>query len=92
MYAGTIVESCGTPELFKRPLHPYTQGLLNSILTFSKRKGAVEAIKGMIPDLIQPPPGCRFHPRCVQAKDVCRVEKPALIEVGDGHLVSCHLY
>ena len=92
MYAGAIVENCTTSQLFKRPLHPYTQGLLNSILTFSKRKGTAEAIKGMIPDLIQPPPGCRFHPRCLWTKPVCQAVKPALIEVEEGHWVSCHLY
>ncbi len=92
MYAGNIVENCSTLQLFKRPLHPYTQGLLNSILTFSKREATAQGIKGMIPDLIQPPPGCRFHPRCLLAMDVCHREKPPSIEIEEGHWVSCHLY
>jgi oligopeptide/dipeptide ABC transporter ATP-binding protein len=92
MYAGNIVENCSTVQLFKRPLHPYTQGLLNSILTFSKREGEAQVIKGMIPDLIQPPPGCRFHPRCQSAMEICREEKPVLVEFENGHWVSCHLY
>jgi len=92
MYAGTIVEHCSTPQLFQGALHPYTRGLLSSILTFSKRKGGAETIRGVIPDLIEPPPGCRFHPRCLQTRDVCMTEKPTLIEVEEGHWVSCHLY
>ncbi|RPJ00115.1 MAG: ABC transporter ATP-binding protein, partial [Deltaproteobacteria bacterium] len=92
MYAGTIVEHCSTPQLFQGALHPYTHGLLNSILTFSKRKGIAETIKGVIPDLAEPPPGCRFHPRCLQTTDLCRVEKPAMIEVKKDHWVSCHHY
>jgi oligopeptide/dipeptide ABC transporter ATP-binding protein len=92
MYAGNIVEICSTVQLFKRPLHPYTQGLLNSILTFSKREGEAQVIRGVIPDLIEPPPGCRFHPRCFEAMEVCREEKPAMIDIEEGHWVSCHLY
>jgi len=92
MYAGNMVENCSTLQLFKRPLHPYTQGLLNSILTFSKREATAQGIKGMIPDLIQPPPGCRFHPRCLSAMDVCQRGKPPSIAFEEGHWVSCHLY
>jgi oligopeptide/dipeptide ABC transporter ATP-binding protein len=91
MYAGNIVEICSTVQLFKKPLHPYTQGLLNSILTFSKREEEAQVIRGVIPDLIEPPPGCRFHPRCFGAMEVCREEKPAMIEIEEGHWVSCHL-
>jgi oligopeptide/dipeptide ABC transporter ATP-binding protein len=92
MYAGNIVENCSTVQLFKRPLHPYTQGLLNSILTFAKREDEAQGIKGMIPDLIQPPPGCRFHPRCLEAMGVCEKEKPPFLEIEEGHWVSCHLF
>jgi peptide/nickel transport system ATP-binding protein len=92
MYAGNIVENCSTVQLFKRTLHPYTQGLLNSILTFSKREGTTHGIKGMIPDLIQPPAGCRFHPRCLSRRDICQREKPSMIQFEEGHWVSCHLY
>ena len=92
MYAGNIVENCSTAQLFKRPLHPYTQGLLNSILTFSKREATAQAIQGMIPDLINPPPGCRFHPRCPSMREVCRRQKPMMLEMEEGHWVSCHLF
>ncbi len=92
MYAGNIVENCSTGQLFKKPYHPYTKGLLNSILTFSKRKGKAETIQGTIPDLIHPPPGCRFHPRCPSAMERCRREKPLPLEVEEGNWVSCHLY
>jgi oligopeptide/dipeptide ABC transporter ATP-binding protein len=92
MYAGNIVESCSTVQLFKKPLHPYTQGLLNSILTFSKREGEAQVIQGVIPDLIEPPPGCRFHPRCPSSMEICEKEKPSWIESEEGHWVSCHLY
>ncbi len=90
MYAGDIVESCSTSRLFTRPYHPYTKGLLNSILTFAKREGEARAIKGMIPDLIQPPPGCRFHPRCLETMNGCEREEPHLQEIEEGHWVSCH--
>jgi oligopeptide/dipeptide ABC transporter ATP-binding protein len=92
MYAGSIVENCSTVQLFKRPLHPYTRGLLNSILTFSKRESEAQGIKGVIPDLIQPPSGCRFHPRCFEMMEICKKEKPSMIEIEEGHWVSCHLY
>jgi oligopeptide/dipeptide ABC transporter ATP-binding protein len=92
MYAGKIVENCSTMQLFEKPYHPYTKGLLNSILTFSKRRGKAETIQGTIPDLIHPPPGCRFHPRCPSAVGRCRSEKPLPLEVEEGHWVSCHLY
>lgn len=92
MYAGNIVESCSTGQLFKKPLHPYTQGLLNSILTFSKREGEAQVIQGVIPDLIEPPPGCRFHPRCPSSMEICEKEKPSWIDPEEGHWVSCHLY
>jgi oligopeptide/dipeptide ABC transporter ATP-binding protein len=92
MYAGYIVENGTTAQIFQRPLHPYTQGLLNSILKFSKRESEAQTIKGTIPNLIQPPPGCRFHPRCLEAMEVCNREKPLFQEIEEGHWVSCYLY
>jgi oligopeptide/dipeptide ABC transporter ATP-binding protein len=92
MYAGNIVENGATAQIFNRPLHPYTQGLLNSILKFSKRESGAQTIQGAIPDLIRPPSGCRFHPRCLEVMDVCSREKPPLTEMEEGHWVSCHLY
>jgi oligopeptide/dipeptide ABC transporter ATP-binding protein len=92
MYAGSVVENGSTVQLFKNPLHPYTRGLLDSILTFSKRGGKTEGIKGMIPDLIHPPPGCRFHPRCSGSMNICEMEKPFPVEIEECHWVSCHRY
>lgn len=90
MYAGNIVENGATAQIFSRPLHPYTQGLLNSILKFSTRASGAQTIPGTIPDLIEPPSGCRFHPRCQETMEVCEKEKPASVELEEGHWVSCH--
>jgi peptide/nickel transport system ATP-binding protein len=92
MYAGNMVEVATTRELFKKPLHPYTQLLLKCIPDVRQPVEHVESIKGSVPDLIDPPPGCRFHPRCPFAFEKCRVEKPVLKDVGNGHLVHCHLF
>jgi oligopeptide/dipeptide ABC transporter ATP-binding protein len=92
MYAGNVVEVAPVAELFSKPLHPYTQALLATVprvdLTFDEQK----SIKGSVPDLIHPPMGCRFHPRCPNAFDKCPKAKPTLIEISPGHLVSCFLY
>jgi len=90
MYAGEIVEEAPTRELFRSPRHPYTQGLLASIPKLVG--GAVTGIEGRIPDYINPPPGCRFHPRCEQATDYCREARPELVPIAPGHRVACHLY
>ena len=93
MYAGNVVEVAEVQELFRNPLHPYTRGLLASVPRLDASSIMDEAsIKGSVPDLISPPSGCRFHPRCPQAFERCPREKPALIEVSPGHLVSCFLY
>jgi oligopeptide/dipeptide ABC transporter ATP-binding protein len=92
MYAGSIVETGDTGQILRKPLHPYTRGLLNSILKFSKRDVEAQAIKGTIPNLIQPPAGCRYHPRCLKRMEICEKEKPSSIEMEEGHWVSCHLY
>lgn len=90
MYAGTIVEAARSEDLLDNPKHPYTLGLINSIpkLTGGEFKG----IDGRIPDYIDPPPGCRFHPRCLQVMEICRQEKPKPVKVGEDHLVACHLF
>jgi peptide/nickel transport system ATP-binding protein len=93
MYAGNIVELCDVHLAFYSPKHPYTIGLINSIPKMSQKPGErLETIPGSVPNLIYPPPGCRFHPRCSRAMDICRKEKPAIIEVEKGHFVTCHLY
>jgi peptide/nickel transport system ATP-binding protein len=91
MYAGDIVEVADVEELFKNPLHPYTRGLLASI---PRADALVEqtSIGGSVPNLIYPPSGCRFHPRCPKAFAKCAQAKPSLVEVSPGHIVSCFLY
>ena len=92
MYAGNIVEYTDAPTLFYQPKHPYTVGLLNCYPVVDGPRKQLESIEGTVPDLINPPSGCRFHPRCKHAMPVCREREPQLQPVADGHLVSCHLY
>jgi oligopeptide/dipeptide ABC transporter ATP-binding protein len=92
MYAGNIVEYTDAPRLFSQPKHPYTVGLLNCYPDVHGPRKALESIEGVVPDLINPPAGCRFHPRCKHAMPICSAQEPRLEAVGDGHLVSCHLY
>lgn len=92
MYAGNIVELAPVERIFRNPLHPYTRGLLRAVPNPLTRIEKLESIPGTVPNLIYPPPGCRFHPRCQYAMDVCRREKPRLVEVEPGHYVACHLY
>jgi oligopeptide/dipeptide ABC transporter ATP-binding protein len=90
MYAGTVVESAPTVTLLEQPKHPYTWGLLQAIPRLTQT--AFQGIDGRIPDYVRPPTGCRFHPRCPKAMDVCREVKPALIHIDTTHAVACHLY
>lgn len=92
MYAGSVVESAEIHELFAKPLHPYTQGLLKAIPHVVKGSEKLDSIPGSVPDLIYPPSGCRFHPRCPFAWDLCKEKKPPHIETQPGHWVECHLY
>ncbi|MGI0084655.1 MAG: ABC transporter ATP-binding protein [Nitrososphaerales archaeon] len=92
MYAGNIVEVAPVEELFKNPLHPYTKGLLASIPRIDSEFDDEAAIKGSVPDLIFPPSGCRFHPRCPKAFELCSARTPELLEISPGHKVSCFLY
>jgi len=89
MYTGYIVEFSDVLTMFENPLHPYTQGLLNAI---PKLGYDLYTIGGEVPDLINPPSGCRFHPRCQEALDICSKVKPQITEVKKGHLVACHLF
>ena len=95
MYAGKVVEEAPVRELFSRPRHPYTQGLIRSIPRIdvaATHKTRLEAIGGMVPSLLEPAPGCRFAPRCKFARDECTQDTPALREIGPGHKVACVLY
>ena len=94
MYAGKVVEEAPVDELFANPRHPYTQGLIRSIprvdaSAIGRRR--LEQIPGTVPSLLDPPPGCRFAPRCRSAMDICRVDDPALRAVGPEHKVACVL-
>jgi peptide/nickel transport system ATP-binding protein len=91
MYLGRLVEVGGTESIFREPLHPYTQALLANRLSIRERRRTFVPIRGEIPSPLDPPPGCHFHPRCPLATDRCRVEVPALREVGGGRIVACHL-
>jgi peptide/nickel transport system ATP-binding protein/oligopeptide transport system ATP-binding protein len=90
MYAGTIVEMADVRTLFNDPQHPYTIGLLSSIPSIDIGREDLKIIPGAVPDLINPPSGCRFHPRCAFAKGICKRERPELVQVGNGHYVACH--
>ncbi|MCC6057897.1 MAG: ABC transporter ATP-binding protein [Desulfurococcaceae archaeon] len=91
MYAGNIVEVGETTAMFENPLHPYTQGLINSLPRIGDKSTRV-GLAGSPPDLRNPPPGCRFHPRCPYAMDICRREKPPTIKIDRDRVVSCWLY
>ena len=88
MYAGRIVELGSTEQVFLHPIHPYTQGLLASTISLKTEK--LKSIDGVPPSLLDPPPGCRFHPRCPHAKEVCSAEDPAMEEFRPGHSAACH--
>ncbi|HKS59376.1 MAG TPA: oligopeptide/dipeptide ABC transporter ATP-binding protein [Thermoplasmata archaeon] len=92
MYAGNIVEVAPVRELYRQPLHPYTQGLLNSIPRMDDPNKKLESIPGSVPNLIYPPSGCRFHPRCPHAMPVCKEKRPPMTIEGEGHMVACYLY
>ena len=92
MYAGKVVEEAPVNELFANPRHPYTQGLIRSIPridTAATHKARLEAIKGVVPSLLNPAPGCRFAPRCRLAAPECTRETPPLREIVPGHKVAC---
>ena len=93
MYAGHVVEYGDIEAIFKEPLHPYTQGLLGAFPSIGEKRKKLLSIPGQPPDLLNPPKGCRFNPRCPYAMDVCKEKDPQLERVGSGdHYVSCFLY
>ncbi|MFW6176071.1 MAG: ABC transporter ATP-binding protein [Thermoplasmatota archaeon] len=92
MYAGQIVEDANVEDLFKNPKHPYTIGLIHSVPGVETSIDDFETIPGTVPRLINPPSGCRFHPRCSYSKEICKKEKPKLEKVDSNHLVSCHFW
>ncbi|MFB3763876.1 MAG: ABC transporter ATP-binding protein [Methanotrichaceae archaeon] len=86
MYAGELLEEAGSKAILNHPVHPYTQGFINSLPS----RGLLP-IRGSSPSLIDPPHGCRFHPRCDRALDICRNKHPEMIRLENDHLVRCHL-
>lgn len=91
MYAGRVVEDAACGQLFENPLHPYTKGLLKCIPRIDDQRDILDIIDGQVPTPEDFPKGCRFHPRCPRAMEICTSEAPEPIEVGT-HLVACHLY
>ncbi len=92
MYAGQMVEMAPVGKLFAGPRHPYTHGLLQAIPSIDEERDPLMVIPGVVPRLIEPPAGCRFHPRCSRRFDPCDEIAPRLAEVDSGHHVACHLY
>ena len=90
MYAGRIMEKADVYDLYHRPAHPYTRGLLDSIPRLDQKGQVLTAIGGLPPNLIYIPTGCEFNPRCKMAQDICRRDRPALREVIPGRLSACH--
>ena len=93
MYLGKVVELANTEEIFQKPIHPYSRALVASVPIPDPTVNRDQIIlKGDVPSPVNPPVGCRFHPRCDSAMDICRKEEPQLIDVGNGHFVACHLF
>jgi len=91
MYAGNSVEYASVKNLFRNPIHPYTKGLLKAVPRIG-RIDELKAIKGTVPDLVDPPSGCRFHKRCPNVMDICKEERPPFEEVEPDHYVACYNY
>ena len=91
MYAGNMIEMAVTRKLFANPLHPYTQGLMEAVPKLTGG-GIASGIPGRLPQYLEPPLGCRFHPRCPHVMDVCQRQKPAYFKVDSDHEVACFLY
>ena len=92
MYAGKFVEYGPSREVYKNALHPYTLGLLGAFADIRKPREVLTSVPGAPPDLIDPPQGCRFNPRCAYAKDICRADEPPLAEAMPQHKVACHFW
>jgi peptide/nickel transport system ATP-binding protein len=92
MYAGKLVELGDIFSMFKKPLHPYTQGLIQAFPNIKEERRKMYSIPGSPPNLLKPPSGCRFHPRCSYAMEICREKEPIPLKIDENHLVACHLY
>ncbi len=92
MYAGHAVERADVFEIYERPAHPYTKALLESIPRVDQKGQELTAIKGLPPALVNPPPGCSFHPRCTYARDRCKTDEPPLYQVSGNRFSACHYW
>ena len=90
MYLGRVVEIADTKKIFQRPLHPYTQMLQSAIPDLKMTGKQRTPVAGEVPNPLNPPPGCTFHPRCPHAYERCKIERPLLIDHEDGGQVACH--
>ena len=91
MYAGHLCEVADVKDLFNSPLHPYTRALLEAVPRYAQEE-ELKSIQGNVPNLVEPPTGCRFHPRCRHARKSCSQAFPKTVDAGNGHRVSCYLY
>lgn len=92
MYAGGAVEIALTEELFSAPLHPYSKGLISSTLNIALEDFSLHPLEGSPPDLLNPPKGCRFHPRCFEAMDICSIREPKIYKISKSRWVKCWKY
>jgi oligopeptide/dipeptide ABC transporter ATP-binding protein len=92
MYAAQVIESGSTDRIYNAPAHPYTKALLGSILDPMQKKDTLTVLTGSIPDLMDPPSGCRFHPRCPAKMDICAAREPPACEIAPGHTAKCWLH
>lgn len=92
MYGGRLAEAGTTYDIYDRPMHPYTHGLISCLPHISNRKDRLTPIPGTIPSLIDPPAGCIFHPRCERRMPICSQERPPEVIISGEHIVACHLY
>ncbi|MFS8523226.1 MAG: ABC transporter ATP-binding protein [Limnochordales bacterium] len=92
MYAGQIVERTDVRSLFRSPKHPYTEGLLGSLPKLGQKTERLQTIEGVVPSPFNMPEGCRFHPRCKYARDICAVEQPELLKLAEGHEAACFIH
>ena len=91
MYLGSLVELADKDEIYENPQHPYTKALMAAIpKPDPTQRSSMEAIHGEIPSNVNVPSGCKFHPRCPYAKDICKTQEPAAKEIKPGHVVLCH--
>lgn len=92
MYAGKFVEYADTNKIFESAAHPYSQSLIEAAPALDEPIAKIKYVNGSPPSLVNPPSGCRFHPRCPYASDICIREEPLLIKINNGHYVACHLW